>query len=265
MPEAKRDTAVYPSVCLITGAASGIGAATARRLADEGARALILVDRDSDRLHSLGDDLERSGLELLLYAQDVSDENAWEGVEHGVRHHWRGLDGVVVNAGVSESGAIAELSLEAWRRVMSINLDGAFLTLRTGMRLLRDGGSAVVVSSASGVKAEAGIAAYAASKAAVTQLAKVAAKEGSSRGIRVNTILPGGVETPMWSGMDVFRDMVAELGSEQAAFNAIASHGTPLGRYAKPEEIAGQIAFLLSPAARSMTGADLIVDGGYTL
>jgi NAD(P)-dependent dehydrogenase (short-subunit alcohol dehydrogenase family) len=258
-------TSSFPGIVLVTGAASGIGAAAARRLADDGARALVLVDRDGDRLHSLGDDLERPGLELLLCAQDVSDENAWEGVEQGVRHHWRGLDGVVVNAGISESGTIADLSFEAWRRVLSVNLDGAFLTLRTGMRLLRDGGSAVVVSSASGVKAEAGIAAYAASKAATIQLAKVAAKEGAPRGVRVNTILPGGVETPMWRGMDFFKEMVAELGSEQAAFEAIAAHGTPLGRYAKPEEIAGQIAFLLSPAARSMTGAGLIVDGGYTL
>ncbi|WP_051651341.1 SDR family NAD(P)-dependent oxidoreductase [Brevundimonas bacteroides] len=255
----------HPGVCLITGAASGIGAATAWRLADDGARALVLVDRDGDRLQALGDALERPGLELFLCAQDVTDEEGWDGVEHGVRHHWQGLDAVVVNAGVSESGPIAELSLEAWRRVMSVNLDGGFLTLRSGMRLLRDGGAAVVVSSASGVKAEAGIAAYAASKAAVIQLAKVAAKEGVPRGVRVNAILPGGVETPMWSGMDFFRDMVAALGSEQAAFDAIAAHGTPLGRYAKPEEIAGQIAFLLSPAARSMTGAALIVDGGYTL
>jgi 2-keto-3-deoxy-L-fuconate dehydrogenase len=265
MPEAGDDAAQHPGVCLITGAASGIGAATARRLADNSARALVLVDRDGDRLHALGDELERPGLELMLCAQDVTDEERWEGVEHGVRHHWQGLDAAVINAGVSASGPIAELSLEAWRRVMSVNLDGAFLTLRTGMRLLRDGGSAVLVSSASGVKAEAGIAAYAASKAAVIQLAKVAAKEGAPRGVRVNAILPGGVETPMWSAMDFFKNMVAELGSERAAFDAIAAHGTPLGRYAKPEEIAGQIAFLLSPAACSITGAAIVVDGGYTL
>jgi 2-keto-3-deoxy-L-fuconate dehydrogenase len=212
MPEAGEDDAQYPGVCLITGAASGIGAATARQLADEGARALVLVDRDGDRLHDLGDALERPGLELFLCAQDVTDEDGWDGVEHGVRHHWQGLDAVVVNASISDNGPIAELSLEAWRRVMSVNLDGAFLTLRTGMRLLRDGGAAVVVSSASGRKAEAGIAAYASSKAALIQLAKVAAKEGAPRGLRVNAILPGGVETPMWSRMDFFRDMVAELG-----------------------------------------------------
>lgn len=265
MPNDVDDRAQYPGVCLITGAASGIGAATARRLADDGTRALVLVDRDGDRLHDLGDALQRPGLKPFLCVQDVTDEDGWDGVEQGVRDRWHGLDAVVVNAGVSDSGPIAELSFEAWRRVTSVNLDGAFLTLRTAMRLLRDGGAAAVVSSASGVKAEAGVAAYAASKAAVIHLAKVAAKEGAPRGVRVNAILPGGVETPMWSGMDFFRDMVAELGSEKAAYDAIAAHGTPLGRYAKPEEIAGQIAFLLSPAARSMTGAALVVDGGYTL
>ena len=257
--------ASFPGVVLVTGAASGIGAATARRLADDSAHALVLVDRDESGLNALQGELERPGLELMLCPQDVADEDAWSRVENDIRDQWKGLDGVVANAGVSDSGPIAELSLEAWRRVMTVNLDGAFLTLRTGMRLLRDGGAAVVVSSASGVKAEAGIAAYAASKAAVIQLARVAAKEGAPRGVRVNAVLPGGVETPMWSGMEFFRDMVAELGSEQAAFDSIAAHGTPLGRYAKPEEIAGQIAFLPSQAARSMTGAALTVDGGYTL
>jgi len=148
---------------------------------------------------------------------------------------------------------------------LSVNLDGAFLTLRAGMRLLRDGGAAVVVSSASAIKAEPGVGAYGASKAAVLQLARVAAKEGASRGVRVNAILPGGVETPIWRGMAFFDDLVAETGSEQAAFEKMAGFATPLGRYAKPEEIAGQIAFLLSDAARSITGAGLVVDGGYTL
>jgi NAD(P)-dependent dehydrogenase (short-subunit alcohol dehydrogenase family) len=148
---------------------------------------------------------------------------------------------------------------------MSVNLDGAFLTLRAGMRLLRDGGGGVVVSSASAVKAEPGVGAYSASKAALLQLAKVAAREGAPRGVRVNAILPGGVETPIWTEMPFFRDMVAESGSEAAAFAALAGMGTPLGRFARPEEIAGQIAFMLSPASGSMTGAALLVDGGYTL
>ena len=253
-----------PGVVLITGAASGIGLATAHRLAADGARALILLDRDEAALQALGDELE-GGPALMLCRQDVADEAAWVGIEHGIQHHWQGLDAVVVNAGISESCPIADLSLEAWRRVMAVNLDGAFLTLRAGMRLLRDGGAAVVVSSASATKAEPGIAAYGASKAALLQLARVAAKEAAPRGVRVNAILPGGVETPIWRTMPVFADLVAETGSEAAAFERMAGFATPLGHYAKPEEIAAQIAFLLSDAARSITGAALTVDGGYTL
>ena len=257
--------ATYPGVALVTGAASGIGLATTRRLVADGAKAFILVDQQDAALHALGDEIEAQGLAVMLCRQDVADEAAWDGVEHGIKHHWQGLDTLVVNAGVSDSGPIADLSLDIWRKIMSVNLDGAFLTVRAGMRLLRDGGSAVVVSSASAVKAEPGVGAYGASKAALLQLAKVAAKEGAARRIRVNAILPGGVETPIWSQMPFFRDMVAEYGSQEAAFGALAGMATPLGHYAKPEEIAGQIAFMLSPASRSMTGAAMLVDGGYTL
>ncbi len=260
MPEA-----VYPGVALVTGAASGIGLETTRRLVAEGATALILVDRQDAVLTALGDEIEAQGLAVMLCRQDVADEAAWDGVEHGIRHHWQGLDTLVVNAGVSDSGPISDLSLAAWQKVMSVNLDGAFLTLRAGMRLLRDGGAAVVVSSASAVKAEPGVGAYSASKAALLQLAKVAAREGAPRGVRVNAILPGGVETPIWTETPFFREMVAEHGSEAAAFAALAGMATPLGRFARPEEIAGQIAFMLSPASGSMTGAAMVVDGGYTL
>lgn len=264
MPEAATAQATSPGVCLITGAASGIGAATARRLADDGATALVLIDQNQAALSALGDSLERPGLALLLCCQDVATEGPWDDVEHQVRHHWGGLDSVVVNAGVSGSGLITDLSFEDWRRILSVNLDGAFLSLRTGLRLLREGGAAVVVSSASATKAEPGIAAYGASKAGLVQLARVAAKESAARGVRVNAILPGGVETPMWSEMAFFKDMAAQAGSDQAAFEQMAA-ATPLARFARAEEIAGQIAFLLSPAARSMTGSAVAVDAGYTL
>ncbi|MEQ7155821.1 SDR family oxidoreductase [Brevundimonas sp. C11] len=249
-------------VALVTGAASGIGRAVSRLLSREG-WALALVDRNAAALDALARTLTTA--EAVAFAQDVSDDAAWADTESALRERFGGLDGVVVNAGISESGTIADLSFEAWRRVLSVNLDGTFLTLRTGMRLLRDGGAAVVVSSASAVKAEPGVGAYGASKAAVLQLAKVAAREGAARGVRVNAILPGGVETPIWRGMAFFDDLVAETGSEQAAFDRMAGFATPLGHYAKAEEIAGQIAFLLSPGARTMTGASLVVDGGYTL
>ena len=149
--------------------------------------------------------------------------------------------------------------------MVSVNLDGAFLSLRAAMRAVRNNGSIVLIASAAGVKAEPGIAAYAASKAAVIQLAKVAAKEGAPRGIRVNAIAPAGVETPIWDGMPFFEDLVTSEGSREAAFAAMAKLATPLGRYAKAEEIAAQIAFLLSDASGFTTGSTLVTDGGYTL
>src|SRR3546814_12917202 len=115
-----------------------------------------------------------------------------------------------------------------WRRVMSVNLDGAFLTLRTAMRAMKSSGGAIVLTaSVAGVKAEPGIAAYGASKAAVIQLARIAAKEGAPDGIRVNAIAPGGVETPIWSSMPFFADMVMDMGSEAAAFEAMGKIATP--------------------------------------
>jgi 2-keto-3-deoxy-L-fuconate dehydrogenase len=151
---------------------------------------------------------------------------------------------------------------------MSVNLDGAFLTLRAALRAIKEspGPRAIVITgSISGMKAEPGVAAYGASKAAVLQLAKVAAKEVAADGIRVNAIAPGGVDTPIWDGMPFFEQLVASEGSREAAIAAMAKMATPLGRYASADEIAGQIAFLLSDDAATMTGAVLTSDGGYSL
>ena len=179
-----------------------------------------------------------------------------------------GLTHAVVNAGVAAAGAIEELAFAEWRRVMAANLDGAFLTLRAAMRAIRAGGrggAIVVTASAAGVKAEPGIAAYGASKAAVIQLARIAAKEGAAAGIRVNAIAPGGVETALWAEMPFFQELVREKGSEAAAFEAMGGAATPLGRYASADEIAGQIAFLLSGEAAFTTGACLVADGGWSI
>jgi NAD(P)-dependent dehydrogenase (short-subunit alcohol dehydrogenase family) len=172
----------------------------------------------------------------------------------------------VVNAGIGDSAAIDESSFADWRRVMSVNLDGAFLTLQAAMRAMKgSGGSVVLTASAAGVKAEPGIAAYGASKAAVIHLARIAAKEGAAAGIRVNSIAPGGVETPLWSGAPFFEEMLERHGGEEQAYKALASGATPLSRFAKPEEVAGHIAFLLSDEAAFVTGACLVSDGGYSL
>jgi NAD(P)-dependent dehydrogenase (short-subunit alcohol dehydrogenase family) len=244
------------AIVLITGAASGIGAAAATRLAEAGARKLILMDRDEDKLRDFAFTLP---CERQIRIGDVADAQLWD------REDLTGLTHAVINAGIGEGGTIADTGFAEWRRVMSINLDGAFLTLQAAMRAMRDtGGAVVLTASAAGLKAEPGIAAYGASKAAVIHLARIAAIEGAALGIRVNSIAPGGVETPIWHGLPAFAEMAAAHG-EKAAFKAMAAMATPLGRYARPEEIAAQIVFLLSDDAAFMTGACLVSDGGYTL
>jgi NAD(P)-dependent dehydrogenase (short-subunit alcohol dehydrogenase family) len=247
------------AIALITGAASGIGAATATRLANDGARKLILVDLDEDKLRDFAFTLP---CERQVLIGNVADEHFW------ARADLTGLTHALVNAGIGAGGPIESLSFAEWRRVMSVNLDGAFLTLQAAMRAIRatgKDGAIVLTASAAGVKAEPGIGAYGASKAAVIHLARIAAKEGASANIRVNAIAPGGVETEIWKSVSFFTDLVEKTGSEEAAYKAMASMATPLGRYARPGEMAEQIAFLLSDRSSYTTGACLVSDGGYSL
>ena len=240
---------------LITGAASGIGAAVATRLAANGARRLVLVDSDEDRLREFAFSLP---CERAVIIGDVSEPALWQAAD------LTGLTHAVVNAGIASAGPIDTLDLDEWRRIIRVNLDGAFLTLQAAIRAIGPGGSIVMTASASGLKAERGTAAYAASKAAVIQLARVAAKEGAEKGVRVNAIAPGGVETPIWDALPMFADRATEVGRD-AAFAEMAALATPLKRWAKPEEIAAQIAFLLSDDCAGVTGAVFVSDGGYTI
>jgi NAD(P)-dependent dehydrogenase (short-subunit alcohol dehydrogenase family) len=250
--------AFQDAVALITGAAAGIGAAAATRLAQGGAKKLVLMDRDEDRLRDFAFTLP---CERQLLIGDVADEALWAGAD------LTGLTHALVNAGIGAGGPIAELSFAEWRRVLTPNLDGAFLTLQAAMRAIKaggKGGAIVLTASAAGLRAEPGIAAYAASKAAVIQLARVAAKEGAADLIRVNSIAPGGVETAIWHGVPGFAEL-AQAQGEAAAFKAMATAATPLGRFATADEIAAQIAFLLSDDCAFVTGACFVSDGGYTL
>jgi NAD(P)-dependent dehydrogenase (short-subunit alcohol dehydrogenase family) len=242
---------------LITGAASGIGAATATLLAGAGAKKLILCDLQEERLSDFAFSLP---CERQILIGDVADEQLWASAD------LTGLTHAVVNAGIGAGLPIDETSFADWRRVMSVNLDGAFLTLQAAMRAMKgSGGSIVLTASAAGLKAEPGIAAYGASKAAVIHLSRIAAREGAPNRIRVNSIAPGGVETPIWSDVPFFADLMQSTGSEEAAFAKLGRTATPIGRFAKPEEIAQQIAFLLSERAAFTTGACLVSDGGYSV
>lgn len=242
---------------LVTGAASGIGAACARYLAEHGAALLILTDIDRAALEALDVPCDTKRV-----AGDVGELAHWE----QVGEYLDGLDLAVLNAGVASGGPIAELEFAEWRRVLGVNLDGAFLSLRAALRSIRAGGAIVLTASISGIKAEPGTAAYGASKAGVIQLTKVAAKEAAPRGVRINAIAPGGVDTPIWDQTPFFRDLVSQHGGDRAAaLTAMAKMATPLGRYASAEEIAAQIGFLLSDQAATITGAVLASDGGYSL
>ncbi len=243
---------------LVTGAASGIGAAAAMELAKAGAAHLVLVDLDKTRLAAMDLPCETS-----CHAGDVADEGLWNAIEE----EGGTLDAAFLNAGIAGSPApFAKMSLKDWRAVMSVNLDGLFLSLRTAMRLANDGATMVVTASVAGVRAEPGIGPYGASKAGAIHMAKIAAKEGFARGIRVNAIAPGGVDTAIWDGVPFFDDLVAKhQGDRAGALAEMAQAMTPMGRFETAEEIAGQVLFLLSEASGTITGTTLITDGGYSL
>ena len=234
---------------LITGAASGIGAACATWLQARGAERLILIDREESGFCS-----------PVTFVGDVADPALWEHIEARAGP----IDHAIINAGISPGGMIADTSFEDWRQVLSVNLDGAFLSLRTALRLMNEGGSAVMTSSVAGLKAQPGTAAYSASKAGLIQLMKVAAREAAPRGIRINAIAPGGVDTPIWDKQSVFRDAFEAMGRAKA-LDSMAKQSVPLGRFETAEEIAAQIGFLLSPLAGTISGTVLVSDGGYTL
>ena len=244
---------------LITGAASGIGAATARLLAARGeAVSLTLVDQADAGLKVLTTGLGAADWKSVT--MDVSDPEAWARLDL----EGAAFTGAVLCAGVSDAGLVSDMSFEAWRRVLSVNLDGAILSLQAVLKNCADGASIVAVSSASGHKAAPMTAAYGASKAGLSQLVKVAALEGAARGVRVNAVAPGGVKTPMFSDQDFFEGFKAEHGGEDGAWAALGET-VPLGRFAEADEVAGMIGFLLGPQSATMTGAVLNCDGGYGL
>jgi NAD(P)-dependent dehydrogenase (short-subunit alcohol dehydrogenase family) len=249
-------------IVLVTGAASGIGAAFARLAAGEGAAGLALLDRNGDGLAALVESLD---CPAVTAAGDVSDSDLWSRFEADITERFGRLDFALAGAGIGHKMApIGELEPEAWSRVIGVNLTGAFLTLRTGLRLMAEGGAIVLIASSMGLKPSANSAGYGASKAALIHLAKIAALEAAPRKIRVNAISPGGVETPIFREQAFFGALVDQTGSERGAFDALAAR-TPLGRYASPAETAGLIAFLMSDEAAQITGANLVADAGMTL
>ncbi|MEM9084293.1 MAG: SDR family NAD(P)-dependent oxidoreductase [Pseudomonadota bacterium] len=242
---------------LITGAASGIGAACAKALAERGAAKLFLNDVNADGIEALQLDCE-----VVPVIGSVADEALW----NALASQLAGLDHAVVNAGIGGFGAVADLEFAEWRRVMDINLDGAFLTLRAALRGIKakgedTGGSVVITASSTGIKPVPMIGPYGPAKAAVAHMARIAAMENAGENIRVNAIAPGGVDTAIWEGGEDFKRSVEAIGREKTIERMAKT--TPLQRFASSEEIADNILYLLSDA--NITGHVLVTDGGFTL
>lgn len=248
---------VAGKVALVTGAAMGLGAETARRLAGEGA-AVLLTDRDpAGEAVALG--IVAAGGRAAFRLHDVASEADWAGAVAAAVDGFGKLDILVNNAGVASSSlALMTHTLDDWRRILSINLDGVFLGLRhAGPALAVQGGSVINLSSILGKVAIPNAAAYCASKGGVLLLTKAAAVEWAPIGIRVNSVHPGFIDTPM-----VANALQASENGNEMRDALIAAH--PLVRFGVPREIADAVVFLASDESSFMTGAELVVDGGYT-
>jgi NAD(P)-dependent dehydrogenase (short-subunit alcohol dehydrogenase family) len=237
---------------LVTGAASGIGAAVASRFGEEGARVFLAdLDRDGVEAHAAG--LRERGIEAWPRSLDVTDDRAVRQAVAGAREAMRGLDTVVACAGVLVRRELADTTAEELERVLRVNLLGTHNVFRHALAAVREAGDGVLLATASLASdhGSAGLGAYAASKFALIGLTQTLAQEEARHGVRVCSVAPGFVRT----------DMIGSFGP--AVLESELAERVALGRIATPEEIADAFVMLASPLARYVTGANLAVDGGY--
>ena len=251
-------------VAIVTGGASGIGAACAETLAREGAR-VVVSDIDESGGNALVARIVAAGHEAIYLAHDVTDEARWQAVAGDIERRYGRLDILVANAGIGiMTPSIVDMSLADWRRQTAVNLDGVFLSVKHCLPLMRrsGGGAIVMTSSIAGLRGSATLAGYCATKGGVRLFAKAIAMECASRGdgVRVNSVHPGIIDTPIWDKINP-----AALGRNAPIdIEEHGRRGAPLGRVGTPQDIANGVLFLCSDAANYITGAELVIDGGIT-
>lgn len=260
-------TGLFDKVVLVTGAARGTGRVHSSRFADEGADVIALDAPDNaDELRSTANEVESRGRRCVTGLADVSELAAMTAaIDAGVAELGR-LDVIVANAGIYPLGGPSwELDPKVWQRTLDINLTGVWHTVRAGVPHIGEhGGSVVIISSTNGLRGTANTAHYTASKHAVVGLARTLANELGPRSIRVNTVHPGPVATPMVLNEEMFRRMRPDLDNPTAADAAEAFQARTLlpVPWVEPVDVANAVVFLASEQARYITGTQLVVDAG---
>lgn len=242
-------TRMQDKVVLITGAASGVGQAAAQALVEQGAR-VVVADIDE---HNGRETAQRLGEAALFVRLNIADEYDWEQAMVVTYAHFGRLDAVVNNAGIFPMEDIEQTSLQGWRRTLSINADGTFLGCKYAIQALREKGGAIVnLASTAAVAGHPGMCAYSASKGAVAALTRNVAAHCRNQGyrIRCNTIIPGGIRTPMtaaiWSGND-----------------DLSFADNPKSPFCEPQDVANLIVFLVSDESRYINGTEMRVDNAF--
>ena len=239
-------------VALVTGAARNIGRATALGFAREGANIVITALTHGAEAEAVAQEARDMGRRALVCTLDTTDAAAVAVMAREVQAQLGGVDILVLNAAIRPEASILEMSYEDWRRVIDVNLDSAFLFSKHAIPAMEGGGSIILIASQLGRVARPGRPWYCAAKGALIQLAKAMALDHAGQHIRVNSLSPGPVETARY------------LRNFDTLDAARASHHTLVGRLGSPEEIAAGAVYLAGDESTFVTGADLLIDGGYT-